>query len=258
MKDLYIRFKTRKQLETAAKWQYPCIWMADSALADEVLAHAGKEQPFCLVLPDIARQSRAGYIREIIEKLPPQAGIVAKNLDELGMLKEAGYQGNLIGDSFLYAYNPQALRFYLDLFPQMKFLCSDELTDRELASFADPERFIYKIYGYQQLMVSAQCISRNYTGCREKRLCFRDEKGNPFFAVSDCANCCSLIYNGLPTSMLDKGPDLGYENLLLDFTMEDQREMQQILTRTEDMLRGDTKALENRKITRGHHYTGID
>lgn len=202
-----------------------------------------------LCLPDVARQSRSASIERMISGLPEGTGLAVRNLDELGILKQMHFEGPLIGDAFLYAYNREAILFYLEHFPKMQFILSDELTDRELKDLTGEEqdRFLYKIYGYQPLMITNQCMSRNYTDCREKKLAFADSKGNRFTAVSSCSQCVSTIYNGKCTSMLDKSEEIPYRNLLIDLTIEEKKEASQI-------LRG--RAPED--VTRGHHYKGID
>lgn len=251
----YLRFRTEEQLQEAMAWEHPCTWLADAALYEKHPDLCGRGHMVYVVLPDVMREAAAERVRKLAQSLPSGAGLVAGNLDALGLLSEIGWQGPLIGDSFLYAFNREAVDLYLSLFAQMEFLCSDELTDRELSGFADPERFIYKVYGHQQLMVSEQCISRNYTDCREKCLRFRDERGESFYAVSDCVSCNSRIYNGLPTYMLDKTGQIPYEKRLLDFTVEDGADMRAILAL---YARGSATVPEKLRITRGHHYTGVD
>ena len=183
-------------------------------------------------------------------------GLVIRNLDELSLLIELGYQGPVIGDAFLYACNTEAIRFYLEQFPKMQFLCSDELTDRELSAITDEGsdgscRWIYKIYGHQQLMTSAQCISRNYTSCKEKMLCFRDEKGELFYALSDCSSCSSAVFYGKPTCMLDRQTEIPYRNLLVDFTVETAAQTERILQLLESASGGPTENSTGRGLKTG-------
>lgn len=109
-------------------------------------------------------------------------GIYVKNIDELGLLKEYGYKGTVLLDSFLYAYNDEAIRFYKDTFDNVIFVGSVELTHHELESLCTGT--VERLYGYQPVMITAQCFINNYLdGCgynRSKRFSFRDEKGNRF------------------------------------------------------------------------------
>lgn len=252
MKHLYIRVKTSGQLQAVREWMEQEGTSA-TLLAEYELAGAGiMQEGMYLCLPDAGRQSRISSIREMILALPCGAGVLVRNLDELGLLLETGFQGPVIGDSFLYAYNSEALSFYEECFPGMQFILSDELTDRELEelirkSALPSERFIYKAYGFQPLMITNQCLSRNYTDCRKKELRFTDQKGASFTAVSRCSQCTSVIYNGLCTYMLDRTEEMGFSNILLDFTLESPGE-------TTNILKGQVPG----NYTRGHHYKGID
>ena len=252
MKHLYIRVKTIGQLKAVKDWMQQ-EGAAATLLREYELAGAGiLQEGMYLCLPDAGRQSRISSIREMILAVPAGVGLLIRNLDELGLLSETGFHGPVIGDSFLYAYNTEALSFYEECFPGMQFVLSDELTDRELENLAEKsglphERFIYKAYGYQPLMITNQCLSRNYTDCRQKELCFTDQKGASFTAVSRCSQCTSVIYNGLCTYMLDRTEEVGFSNILLDFTLESPQETAEILNGT---IPG--------KYTRGHHYKGID
>ena len=234
-----------------------------------------------LSLPDVLRQSRVSAVEQTLRSLPEGVGLIVKNPDELGLIQDLDYQGALIADAFLYAYNSEAIRYYLERFPQMRFLCSDELTDAEQrdmisslerilppemedaapeSAYTAPEsadtvpgsagaagRFLYKAYGYQPLMITNQCLSRNYSDCAQKRIAFRDEKGGRFIAVAGCGQCSSTIYNGMCTYMLDKPEEQIGSDILLDFTIENREE-------TERILHGEKPG----EYTRGHHYRGID
>ena len=199
-----------------------------------------------VALPDVAREQKLASIEKIIER-GRGAGFLIRNLDELEML--AGFEGPVLGDAFLYAYNSEAVALYQSLFPQMQFIASDELTDDELAALEKSSgvKFIYKIYGYQQLMITAQCMNRNFFGCERPRVDFSDEKGNSFAMTSECGQCMDIVYNGLPTSMLDK--DVAAETVLYDFTLESADEVSAVL---------DNGAAAVKEYTRGHHFKGVD
>ena len=166
----------------------------------------------------------------------------------LGMLQSIGYQGELIGDAFLYAMNSQSIQFYLELFPQMRFIGNDELTFRELKELqVDPARMILKVYGRQVLMISNQCLSRNYSKCRNREQLFRGKQHDRFIAVSSCSQCYSTIYNGIGTWIADRPEAQGYGHVLYDFTIERPEEMMAI-------LRGEQPS----EFIRGHFEKGIE
>jgi len=274
MIQYFVRVRTKEQLQTALRWGNASVLMLDgeaaSLLEEDLAFFWTKEAPKVVIcLPDVLRQSRLeltkSALSRILPLLPSSAGLLIRNLDELGMVRDMGFPGWLIADSFLYAANSDAFRFYLDLFPEMWFISSDELTDRELAQSRKPvpaERMIVKVYGHQPLMISNQCLNRNYTDCKEKLTSFTDSKNGQFFVMSSCRQCYSTIYNGKCTWLLDKVTADGYleyDNLLLDFTAEDSGQMQEVLSlcgRTGPEATG--KRINVPDFTRGHHYKGVE
>ena len=250
----WIRVKTEEQLQAALesnmKFQRLIIDGACKADLQSIRQETGADCKIYLQLPDVLRQKRKEPVRTLLQKTEGFDGLVIKNLDELGLILEehAEQRFEIIADAFLYAYNRDALRFYRELIPDLRFMYSDELTDREAGQLADG---IYKIYGYQQVMITAQCFYKNYVGCDAGEggrhlLTLRDEAGNDFYAVSECGQCYSVIYNGVPTSMLDKDTS-DHENILYDFTIENAEQVRLVL---EENSCG--------AYTRGHHRIGVD
>ena len=265
MAETIIRVKNKIQLQTVLECKEVDTLIADfgcQSLDIESIKKAHPETSFYLQLPDILREKKAESVRKIAEKALDFGGIVIRNFDEIGLLEDVLKKApermpKILGDSFLYAYNTSAISFYKGLFPDMKFLLPDELTDREIEELADAaeaqlgikrEDFIYKIYGYQPLMITNQCLNRNYTGCEEPLLSFSDEKKNRFFITSECGQCYDIVYNGQPTVMLDKAEvfESGF-GLLYDFTIETEEEIRRIL-----------EGGVPEKLTRGHHYKGVE
>ena len=232
-----------------------------------------------ICMSEVLREKDADSSRKKYEKIieggrPENCGFLVKNLDELGLLKAMDFKGPLIGDAFLYAYNSEALAFYEaqndprcfrdssdaegimpDIYGQtqkdacsdgMLFIGSDELTDRELqeACRGREDRIIYKIYGHQQLMITKQCLIKNYLGCRKAKnrrekaessapsegiLKLKDEAGEEFYFLSACEQCIGILYNARPTYMMDKMQDLRFAKVLLDLTIENEAESCKVL-----------------------------
>ena len=269
----WIRIKTEEQLRAAleSSKEFQCLIVDCACMAgnnaetgnagkvdlrmlrQEIGKHRdGQDCRLYLQLPDVLRQKRKELVQTLLRQAEGFDGLVIKNLDELGLVLEAGagQRYEIIADAFLYAFNNESIRFYREQVPNLRFLYCDELTDREAGRLdGKKEDFIYKIYGYQPVMITAQCFYKNYYGCdRGKRaqVTLHDEAGNLFYAVSECGQCYSVIYNGVPTSMLDQNTD-DYENILYDFTIETAEQVRQIL---EENTCG--------AYTRGHHRAGVD
>ncbi len=258
MKNFVVRVKTKEQFNAAINFNEINTVIGSNAVFSSMKDRTDKE--FFLSLPDVARENKLKQVEVDINKAKEnRIGLLIKNIDELAMVKEMSFEGKLIADSFLYAYNNEALKFYKDVFPNMTFILSDELSDRELEDLKETpkENLIYKAYGYQQLMITNQCMNRNYWGCLKPLLKFKDEKNNEFYISSECGYCYDIVYNGQPTNMLDKLDEVGFENILLDFTIESEEETKNII---EEALKGakDEQIKLEDKFTRGHHLKSVD
>ncbi len=285
MAKIFVRVKNKKQFQTVLEFSPVDCLIADFSCAAIDIANIKKEYPdktFYLQLPDVMREKKAASVEKIAEAAKGFGGIVLKSFDEIGLVKtlmeerEEFRELKVLGDSFLYAYNTDAIAFYKNFFPEINFILPDELTDREAEllmqsaakqDLAKPQDFLYKAYGYQPLMITNQCLNRNYAGCEKPLMQFADEQQRMFFMSSECGQCYDIVYNGQPTMMLDKVEKAGsefeiagvrYTNLLLDFTIENEADIKRILTDflSAGMLSEDSPAMH--KITRGHHYKGVE
>ena len=242
MKEVIVRVKNKDQLGAViGREDVSAIILEAGALP---LPETDKK--LYLALPDVAREKKLKSIESMIER-GSGAGFLIRNLDEMEMI--AGFEGPVLADSFLYSYNTEAINLYKRFFPQMEFIAPDELTDDEALKLSKNSGvdFIYKIYGYQQLMITNQCMNRNYYGCLMPKVRFVDDKGNKFVMTSECGQCMDIVYNGVPTSMLDKEVDA--RRVFYDFTLEEADEVSAIL---------DNGAAAVSEFTRGHHFKGID
>ncbi len=220
---------------------------------DEILSLVGQEKPFYYMLPPVLRS------RSMDEccKLPVDRmyGIVVRNIDELAWLQSIGYTGHVVTDYSVYAMNVAAEEFIREQFQDAILTLPVELNQKQLGtvSFAHTE---LEVYGYQQLMVSAQCIRNTTTGCNRKndRLYMTDRMGKHFYVASICKYCYNLIYNSIPTVLYDcLSPMLATHcDLRLHFTRETEAEMRQII---ENFLKGQPYSGE---LTRGHYKRGVE
>ena len=223
----YVSVKTMEQFQIVNNYEFVRHIIIDYNIIRE--AEVGKmnsEKKIYVAFPDILRENKKHNMKDLYFLAGMTDGIYVKNIDELGLLKEYGYKGTVLLDSFLYAYNDEAIRFYKDTFDNVIFVGSVELTHHELESLCTGT--VERLYGYQPVMITAQCFINNYLdGCgynRSKRFSFRDEKGNRFFSVNNCRDCYSIIYNGVPTDNVkqltnNRNTDITNE-YLIDFTIE--------------------------------------
>lgn len=234
--SIYIGVKTQGQLNAALHHKDADAIILPPYLADAEHLRSYPNVEFWSYLPEVLRENRSEQIKAAAMHAP---ALVVNNIDTLGLLKEIDHKGNVMAGEMLYSYNSEAICFYKKYFPEMKFMAPAELTDEEI--FALEERsgvkFIYKVYGRQLLMITAQKLNGKY----------KDEKGECFEGVFDKEAGLSRIYGGKPVSMLNKKEVWEGRDILLDFTVESEAETEAIL-----------KAMSVSDFTRGHHFRGID
>ena len=220
---------------------------------DEILSLTGQEQPFYYMLPPVLRS------RSLAEccKLPVDRmyGIVVRNIDELAWLQSIDYKGHIVTDYSVYAMNVVAEQFIREQFLDAILTLPVELNQKQLGTLSLAHTEL-EVYGYQQLMISAQCIRNTTTGCNRKndRLYLNDRMGKHFYVASICKYCYNLIYNSIPTVLYDcLSPKLAAHcDLRLHFTRETEVEMRQII---ENFLKGQPYSGE---LTRGHYKRGVE
>lgn len=265
-KGCYVSVKTMEQFRIVNNYEFVRHIIIDYNIIRE--AEVGKmntEKKIYVAFPDILRENRKHDMKDLYFLSGMSDGIYVKNIDELGLLKEYGYKGIVLLDSFLYAYNDEAICFYKDLFENVIFMGSVELTHQELKGLcADTAE---RLYGYQPVMITAQCFVNNYMdGCgynRRERFSFRDEKGNRFFSVNNCRDCYSVIYNGVPTDNMKQLTNNGNADItneyLIDFTIESGDQTKKVMDRLEQIHTGVYDPVNDEMdYTRGHYIKGIE
>lgn len=180
-------------------------------------------------------------------------GFLFRSFDQIGYLRqrmEQGTEQELIADAGLYTWNSEArmqlreLGITTDTLP---YECTvHELSDRGC------EGSECVIYGYQVLMISAQCLTKTTTGCTRRPgiRWLKDRKGVQFPVRNECGICTNYIYNSVPLELVTLKSEtdrLGPGSVRYSFTIESADQ-------TARILRGELP--EN--ITRGHFRKGVE
>jgi putative protease len=200
-------------------------------------------------------------------------GIYVRNIGGYAALKcsklyekvENGQLELVIGSS-LYAYNHQSLEFigeYLYENPQ-------ELNIKELSKLYEKPGYRGEllVYGYQTVMISAQCITGNFAECvndKSGAMVVRkitDDKGNVFYSRACCDECINVIYNGVPYSIMDKLDEvktyISPESFRINFTIENEDTVRLIMNEIINYnISGEIK-LPEKVYTAGHIYRGVE
>lgn len=211
-----------------------------------------------LVLPPILRTRYLEEIDEVMKQTEDSlAGVVVRGIDELAYLYDKGYSGKVITDYSLYVMNRYSAEFIRTHFPDARITLPVELNEKQLKglSFSDSSCEMI-VYGYQQLMVSAQCIQQTAGKCSHTNpaLQIRDRYNKNFFVQAVCKYCYTLYYNGIPTVLFDHIGNKSGDGMIwrLHFTKEGKSEVQNLLS----SVFGNAKYEGER--TRGHYNRGVE
>lgn len=226
----------------------------------------GKE--FYLALPYMLRDGQlAGEEQEFLKIAEQCEGFLVRNLEELGYLSKLGLLQKAVTDYSVYAFNDNA-KNTLDKLGIMRTTVPLELNGKEIHA-RDNKNSEMVIYGHYPMMISAQCIKKTCGKCDKNSslVKLKDRYGKYFPTRSFCDFCYNVIYNSVPTGLLEETPQLfgeGFASLRLNFTVETKEEVKNLL----DMFLG-AYAQENKNVkkknpkempefTKGHFKRGVE
>ncbi len=162
---------------------------------------------------------------------------IARSFDSLGWLLDQARiaPDRVITDYNVYVFSREAAAAYADT-GLAGYTVSYELNQKEMMHQQKRGAELL-VYGYQPLMISAQCVYRNYDVCSKnggsrQDLFLEDRYQNRFRVMCDCGTCYNVIWNAVPLSLLDAAEAVGklpFQTRKLSFTSETPRETKQIL-----------------------------
>jgi putative protease len=238
---------------------------------------AGKS--FYLSLPHICRLIEYERLKkDLLEIIEVEAicGFIVKNFEEIALLQSLGinreHQKKLILNYNMYIYNQEAKSFWKEQ-GISRFTAPVELNYQELKTLGITDCDMI-VYGYQMLMVSAQCLFESTEGCRNCKAgnsnqasdshtgYLTDRLGKKFFVQTNCNGCYNIIYNGQPLSLLKQETEIQSlypQNIRLDFSKESAEEMKQVVILFIERYRyGKKNSLELSDYTTGHFKRGVE
>ena len=183
-------------------------------------------------------------------------GYLIRNLDELGLLKDRNVTGKKILDAGMYTWNKSAMK-ELHIIGADYFTAPYELNSHELSErgFENTE---VVIYGYYPMMISNNCLFLTTGKCQKEKNPYgvfkmKDRMGAEFPVVNRCKFCYNIIYNSVPTWLMDCADVYKASSVRLNFTIESRPQMRTILSK---YFGGDATAPKG--ITRGHFSRGAE
>lgn len=177
-------------------------------------------------------------------------GILLRSIDQFGRLKDWLPLEEVIADAGVYTWNREAQEEVRQLGATWD-TCPYECTAREM-SLRENRASELVVYGRQPLMVTAQCLRKNTTGCsgQPSLMTLTDRRKVSFPVRSECAFCMNTIYNSVPLDLVtaDDGRKIvSPASMRYSFTTESGQE-------TGRILRGELPE----SITRGHIRKGVE
>lgn len=188
----------------------------------------------------------------------PMDGMLIRNYEEAGILRQCGFDKKLILDHNLYVFNNSAKDFWSGS-GVTDFTAPPELSEEELAQLGLASAEL-TVYGYIPVMLSAQCITSASSGCRRQPgiIYMEDRFGNKYPVKNNCTSCYNIIYNTLPVYLGDLDEQIkktGPAYLRIQFTVENAEKVPEILSLFENRKSG--KNNPGFEFTRGHFMRGI-
>lgn len=222
---------------------------------EDIIEQLEGKKNYFLVLPPVLRSSSLKEIKELpLEKIK---GMVVRNIDELAYLNHIEYHGKIIADYSLYVMNDYAALYMRTLFPKIRLTVPVELNRKQMQSLRYlSQNSEIEVYGYKQLMVSAQCLQSTLKLCNRDNAQFfmKDRMGKSFKVSCICKYCYNLIYNAVPTVLFDLVDRDLSANLTkrIHFTEEEREEVIKVL---EAFFK---ETVPEGEKTRGHYNRGVE
>ena len=230
---------------------------------------AGKKALFCF--PGVFRDNSAARYEKLFPKICENFdGVLARTYDSLGFVLDRRTDPNfpVIADHSLYTLSDRSARGFLEMGAAM-VTGPLELNEGEFRH-RDNRQTEMIVYGWIPMMITAQCIYKNFDTCYKKdpgnpkKLYLQDRFLKKFLITRNCKDCYNVIYNSQPLYLMhqaQKLKELGFCSFRVEFLTETKEEAGQILDTWSKAFIQDQKPdpgiMEN-QYTNGHFKRGIE
>ena len=222
---------------------------------------------YLLTMPYIFRMADMEVWEGIYSKIESfYDGVLIRNWESLRWLRGRGYEKEICSDSNLYVFNSFGKAF-MKRQGIYRYTAALEQNARELKALGI-QGAVLLVYGYQPVMVTANCIQKTVGKCQKEEgntrpgyLYLRDRFQKQFAVRQCCRYCYNVIYNSAPLFLADKAEEIRGllpGELRLDFTVETGEQAYKLVKVYEDaFLHGRNVALPQTEYTRGHFKRGV-
>ncbi|SFK45720.1 putative protease [Lachnospiraceae bacterium KH1T2] len=192
-------------------------------------------------------------------------GVLVRNYEEMGFVKESEFRGDVIADASLYSFNSEAAEALKEAGITKETLPL-ELNVHEMRKRGTLGTELV-IYGRTPLMITANCLYlTEHHKCGRNipegySLMLTDRKNVKFPTVCECRYCYNVIYNSVPVSLhkeIEVIESLGVDSVRLNFTTETPEEAKMITEYFVDLFNGVDDEPPFKDYTRGHFRKGVE
>ncbi len=221
-----------------------------------------KEKTY-ISLPYISRSVKNhSYQNEMIRLVKSGFGMLVRSLEDAAVLIKNDLAEQIRLDYNMYTMNSGSIAFW-KTFGVNEYTVPAELNKKEIMNRENSDSDLI-IYGRIPLMVSAQCVRKNYGKCDHSygSMTLKDRKKTEFPVFFECGQCYNVIYNSVPVSLLSvmeqaEKAEAGRYRIIL--TTENKKECARLVMDAVDIVKRKTRQYtENFEFTRGHFNRGIE
>lgn len=221
-----------------------------------------KNQKIFLAMPYIFRDADIQRFERFYDDIALLFdGVLIRNLESYQWLKDHGYQKEIHSDYNVYAFNKRSRDMLADM-GIYRFTASVELNYRELKELGIQTGNLI-VYGYQPVMVTANCIRKSMGTCRhEDGMVYLTDRYKKKFAVkNDCRCCYNIVYNSQPLMLLAQQEEvkcLAPAGVRLDILDESRKDLEQIINLHWKCFKEDMPVhVPDIEYTKGHFKRGV-
>lgn len=267
---LYVYVETKEQLDTVLSFASVTRVYADCNLLRHAwdnpelvkIAKTCKENQveIYFAMPYIFRKDAKELYRDFFCDFPCD-GVLIRNLESYAFVKENAPELPMVMDCNMYEFNHYAKEFWKDRHVE-SMTAPLELNYKELKELGIQDAELI-VYGYLQMMVSAQCIQKTTGKCtKEPKILKMTDRKNKEISVKNCCDYCyNIIYNAEALNLIDQVreiEELSPKALRLHFTLESREETEKVLRDFETVfVRHEEAEKLSGTYTRGHFKRGI-
>lgn len=212
-------------------------------------------------MPYIFRDRAIAYYETVYDKLNAvYDGILLRNFESFEWLGRKNYMKPVISDFNVYVFNKESKNFMKQTGFE-DYTLPVELNFHELRETLGGGSLI--VYGYQPVMISANCIKMTTKGCKKEEGIgwITDRCQKKFAVINFCKYCYNVMYNCMPLMLFDMRDEiekLSPSGIRLDFTTEPSLKVREIMDLYQSLfLKQEEQNMLKMEYTRGHFKRGV-